>query len=80
MRALRHEPWDLRGQCSGSAARMLKEVALESTAGRYCATLVAIDVATSWTELQALWDLHHRRVTGWKFSVSMRHFFSPILG
>jgi transposase InsO family protein len=36
----------------------------ESTTGRYCATLVAIDVATSWTELQALWDLHHRRVTG----------------
>lgn len=36
----------------------------ESTAGRYCATLVAVDVATSWTELQALSDLHHQRVTG----------------
>jgi len=36
----------------------------ESTAGRYCATLVAVDVATNWTELQALWDLHHQRVTG----------------
>ena len=36
----------------------------ESTAGQYCATLVAVDVATSWTELQALWNLHHRRVTG----------------
>jgi hypothetical protein len=36
----------------------------ESTAGRYCATLVAVDVATSWTELQALYDLHHQRVTG----------------
>jgi transposase InsO family protein len=36
----------------------------ESTAGRYCATLVAVDVATSWTELQALVDLHHQRVTG----------------
>ena len=36
----------------------------ESTAGRYCATLVAVDVATSWTELQALGDLHHQRVTG----------------
>ena len=35
-----------------------------STAGRYCATLVAVDVATSWTELQALYDLHHQRVTG----------------
>lgn len=36
----------------------------ETTAGRYCATLVAVDVATSWTELQPLWDLHHQRVTG----------------
>lgn len=36
----------------------------ESTAGRYCATLVAVDVATSWTDLQALVDLHHQRVTG----------------
>jgi hypothetical protein len=36
----------------------------ESTAGRYCATLVAVDVATSWTELQTLVDLHHQRVTG----------------
>ena len=36
----------------------------ESTAGRYCATLVAVDVATTWTELQALCDLHHQRVTG----------------
>ena len=36
----------------------------ESTAGRYCVTLVAVDVATTWTELQALWDLHHQRVTG----------------
>jgi integrase-like protein len=36
----------------------------ETTAGRYCATLVAVDVATTWTELQPLWDLHHQRVTG----------------
>lgn len=36
----------------------------ETTAGAYCATLVAVDVATSWTELQALWGLHHQRVTG----------------
>jgi len=36
----------------------------ETTAGRYCATLVAVDVATSWTELQALYDLHQQRVTG----------------
>src|SRR5205807_237029 len=34
----------------------------ESLRGRYCATLVAVDVATSWTELQALYDLHHQRV------------------
>jgi Integrase core domain len=36
----------------------------ESTAGQYCATLVAVDVATTWTELQALWGLHQQRVTG----------------
>jgi hypothetical protein len=36
----------------------------ETTEGRYCATLVAVDVATSWTELQALWGLHQQRVTG----------------
>ena len=36
----------------------------ESTRGRYCATLVAVDVATTWTDLHALWDLHHQRVTG----------------
>ena len=36
----------------------------ESLAGRYGATLVAVDVATTWTELQALYDLHHQRVTG----------------
>jgi hypothetical protein len=36
----------------------------DTTAGRYCATLVAVDVATTWTELQAIWDLHQQRVTG----------------
>jgi hypothetical protein len=36
----------------------------ESTAGLYCATLVAVDVATTWTELQAIWGLHQQRVTG----------------
>ena len=35
-----------------------------STAGFYLATLVAIDVATSWLELHPLWGLHHQRVTG----------------
>jgi len=32
--------------------------------GRYCATLVAVDVATTWTECRALWDLHQQRITG----------------
>jgi len=36
----------------------------ETTAGLYCTTLVAVDVATTWTELQAIWGLHHQRVTG----------------
>jgi hypothetical protein len=44
----------------------------ESTAGRYCATLVAVDVATSWTELQALWNVHHRRITGAIQHIHMR--------
>ena len=44
----------------------------EVTAGRYCATLVAIDVATTWTELQALYDLHHQRVTGAIQHVALR--------
>ena len=35
----------------------------ESTEGFSLATLVAVDVATTWTELQAVWGLHHRRVT-----------------
>ena len=35
----------------------------ESTEGFYLTTLVAVDVATLWTELQAVWGLHHRRVT-----------------
>jgi len=36
----------------------------EASAGFYCTTLVAVDVATSWTELQAIWGLHQQRVTG----------------
>ena len=36
----------------------------ETSAGFYCTTLVAVDVATSWTELQAIWGLHQQRVTG----------------
>jgi len=36
----------------------------ETLEGLYCTTLVAVDVATTWTELQAIWGLHHQRVTG----------------
>jgi hypothetical protein len=44
----------------------------ESTAGFYLATLVGVDVATGWSELEALWGLGHRRVgTG-------LNFFRPI--
>jgi len=34
----------------------------ESLEGFYLTTLVTVDVATSWTELQALWGLHYHRV------------------
>jgi integrase-like protein len=34
----------------------------ESTGGFYLATLLAIDVATSWTELEPVWGLGHHRV------------------
>ena len=34
----------------------------EATAGFYLTTLVAVDVATTWTELQAIWGLHSYRV------------------
>ncbi|MDO8475292.1 MAG: hypothetical protein Q7W02_03690 [Candidatus Rokubacteria bacterium] len=34
----------------------------ESTDGVSLATLVAVDLATTWTALQAVWGLHHRRV------------------
>jgi len=36
----------------------------ESTDGFSLATLVAVAVATTGTELQAVWGRHHRRVTG----------------
>ena len=36
----------------------------DRTAGRYWPRLVAVDVATTWTELQAIGDLHQQRVTG----------------
>ena len=44
----------------------------DSTAGRYCATLVAVDVVTTWTELQAVWDLHQQRVTGGIHAIAQR--------
>lgn len=34
----------------------------ESTAGFYLSSLVAVDVATSWTELEAIWGIGHQRV------------------
>jgi hypothetical protein len=34
----------------------------ESTAGFYLATLVAVDVATGWTELEEVWGMSHKRV------------------
>src|SRR2546426_3729243 len=34
----------------------------ESTEGFYLTTLVAVDVATSWLELEAIWGLHYYRV------------------
>ena len=44
----------------------------ESTAGFYLATLVAIDVATSWLELHPLWGLHQQRVTGGIQAIAQR--------
>jgi len=44
----------------------------ESTDGLYCATLVVVDVATTWTELQAIWGLHQQRVTGGLQYISQR--------
>jgi hypothetical protein len=34
-----------------------------STHGFYLTTLLAVDVATTWTEVQAIWGLHHQRVS-----------------
>jgi hypothetical protein len=34
----------------------------ESPAGFYLATLVAVDVATGWTELEPVWGMSHKRV------------------
>ena len=44
----------------------------ESTDGLYCATLVVVDVATTWTDLQAIWGLHQQRVTGGLQYISQR--------
>lgn len=54
----------------------------ETTAGFYLTTLVAVDVATSWTELQAIWGLHYLRVTegvrylGARFPFPLREWHS----
>jgi Integrase core domain len=54
----------------------------ESTAGFYLTTLVAVDVATSWTELQAIWGMHYHRVAegvrylGARFPFPLREWHS----
>ena len=54
----------------------------ESVAGFYLTTLVAVDVATSWTELQAVWGLHYHRVAeavrylGRRFPFPLREWHS----
>jgi hypothetical protein len=54
----------------------------ESTAGFYLTTLVTVDVATSWTELQAVWGVHYYRVAegvryvGRRFPFPLREWHS----
>ena len=44
----------------------------EHTAGFYLTSLVAVDVATSWTELEAIWGLGQQRVAGGVHRVRQR--------
>ena len=44
----------------------------DSTEGFYLATLVGVDVASTWTDLQAVWGLRQQRVTGSVEHVSRR--------
>jgi integrase-like protein len=44
----------------------------ESTHGFYLASLVTVDVATSWIELQPLWGLHQQRVRSGVHLISTR--------
>ena len=54
----------------------------ESTTGFHLTTLVAVDVATSWTELQAIWGMHYHRVAqgvrylGARFPFPLREWHS----
>lgn len=48
----------------------------ESTAGFYLATLTAVDVASGWTELQAVWGTGMERVGGALYKVRQRLPFS----
>jgi len=54
----------------------------DTTAGFYLTTLVAVDVATTWTELQAVWGLHYYRVqsavqhVGARFPFPLREWHS----
>ena len=53
-----------RGETPGALQGDLVWHCGESAAGLYCTTLVAVDVATTWTELQVIRGLHHQWVTG----------------
>lgn len=52
-----------RGVAPGSVQADLVVHCGETTSGFYLSTLVAIDVATSWTELEAVWGMTQKRVT-----------------
>lgn len=41
---------------------------------------LAPDVGVFGPSTDTLLDLENREAGGWKFSLSMRHFFSPVLG
>ena len=50
------------GAAPGSVQADLVAHCAESTAGFYLATLVAVDVATAWTELEPVWGMSQKRV------------------
>jgi hypothetical protein len=48
----------------------------ESTDGFYLTTLTAVDVATGWTELQAVWGIGKERISGALHHIRQRLPFS----